>query len=369
MFAIVLLSCIALTGILIFSLPYWLIVANPFPPPSGKWQIGTSDLIWDRPNLSGIIAKVWYPTDLKNGIDSPYIDNIDRTLSALTKDLNPLLKLIFNKRYFDRLQIPAAKDATIASHSNGFPVILFSPGLGGLNFLNTFYALEFASYGFIVIGINHPGMSATTLLTNGLHIGLNETAKELFKDVTNNLDRLADKIINEQSDNISTVLDRVISLNSTNDSFLDRKVDIEKIYTAGHSVGGSASFIACGIDRRISKAINFDGYFFDSDDTNYSNKELLLITGDRDRYPKSRALRHKYQMDLTFTKDRTRVEQLSAKANLKQQVCRSADHFNFSDISLIIKPAFGKATGFIGDVDGRKLLSETATIAIEFLNT
>lgn len=138
MLAIVLLSCIALTGILILSLPDWLISANPFPIPSGKWQIGTSDLIWDRPNLSGIIAKVWYPTDLKNGIDSPYIDNIDRTLSAVRADLNPLLKLIFNKRYFDRLRIPAAIDVTIASHLNGFPVILFSPGLGGINFSDKF---------------------------------------------------------------------------------------------------------------------------------------------------------------------------------------------------------------------------------------
>jgi hypothetical protein len=43
-------------GILIFILPYLLISANPFLQPSGKWHVGTTDLIWDKPDLSGIIG-------------------------------------------------------------------------------------------------------------------------------------------------------------------------------------------------------------------------------------------------------------------------------------------------------------------------
>jgi hypothetical protein len=102
---VIFLIFICTIGILIFILPYFLISANPFPQPSGKWHVGTSDLIWDKPDLSGIIAKVWYPTDIKNHAHSPYIDNIDLTLSALTAGMNPLFKFIFNKRYFDRIQI------------------------------------------------------------------------------------------------------------------------------------------------------------------------------------------------------------------------------------------------------------------------
>jgi Platelet-activating factor acetylhydrolase, isoform II len=158
--------------ILIFILPYWLIPANPFSEPSGKWQVGTTDLIWDKPDLSGIIAKAWYPTDVKNNTSAPYIDNIDLTLSALTAGMNPLFKLIFNKRYLNRIRTPVSIDAIPANSPNGFPVILFSPGLAAINFLNTFYALEFASHGFIVIGINHPGSNISTILTNGSHVGM-----------------------------------------------------------------------------------------------------------------------------------------------------------------------------------------------------
>ena len=51
---------------------------------------------------------------------------------------------------------------------------------------------------------------------------------------------------------------------------------------------------------------------------------------------------------------------------LSQLVIRSADHFNFFDLPLILTPILAKPLGFIGDADGQKVLSETAAIAIEF---
>ena len=68
---------LCIVGILI--LPYWLIRSNPFPKPSGEWQVGTSNINWNSANRAGIIAKVWYPTNATTGIKSQYIDNIGRT--------------------------------------------------------------------------------------------------------------------------------------------------------------------------------------------------------------------------------------------------------------------------------------------------
>ena len=302
-------------GIFIFVLPYFLISANPFPQPSGKWKVGTADLIWDKPELSGIIAKVWYPTETENDTSAPYIDRIDLILSALTVGMNPLFKFIFNKRYFARIRTPASIDAIPATSPDGFPVIFFSPGLAAINFLNTFYALEFASHGFIVVGINHPGSSFSTMLTNGAQVGVDRALKELLTDPNTRFDRFAGDIINQQAAHISIVLDKVINLNHSN-SFLEQRIDLNQIFAAGHSIGGAASFIACGIDRRISKGVNFDGYFLDNDNTNYDLQELLLINSDRDRYPKNKALRIKYEIDLEFAKDKVRIEHLAAKANL-----------------------------------------------------
>ena len=135
-------------------------------------------MIWDKPDLPGIIAKVWYPTELENNTSAPYIDRIDLILSALTAGKNPLYKFIF-KLYLGQIKTPVSRDAVFGHIPDGFPVILFSPGLGAINVFNTFYALEFASHGSIVIGINHPSSSAIALLSDGSAVEVDEETKEL----------------------------------------------------------------------------------------------------------------------------------------------------------------------------------------------
>jgi hypothetical protein len=92
---IVVLICI----VAIILLPYWIIPVNPFPKPSGKWNVGTSNLIWDSANHSGIIAKVWYPTDIESVAPSPYLDRLGQNFSSNIV-INLLLKLNFRHLLF-----------------------------------------------------------------------------------------------------------------------------------------------------------------------------------------------------------------------------------------------------------------------------
>ena len=162
------------------------------------------------------------------------------------------------------------------------------------------------------------------------------------------------------------VLDKIIGLNSTIDSFLHQKINIDKIFAAGHSLGGAASFIACGKDTRISKGVDFDGVFIDTIDTNYVGKELLLINADRDKYrPKNKTAQLQY--DVITNRDETRIAELSTKANL-QKLIFDANHLNFSDIAIIIQPAVAKAIGLVGKADGLDLLLQTSRVTIDFFN-
>ncbi len=376
-------TCATLT--IVFILPYLLISANPFSELSGKWSVSTTDLIWDKPDLSGIIAKIWYPTEIENSIPAPYIDRIDLILSALTAGKNPLYRFIF-KLYLARIKTPVTPEAILGDIPDGFPIILLSPGFGGINFINTFYALEFASHGAIVVGINHPGSSAIALLSNDSTVGVDEKTNEMTKILVSNKGKLLQKnpaefarLVDEtacgamilQADHLSCVLDKVIDLNSNPDSFLYRKVNEAKIFAAGHSIGGSASFIACGQDNRIAKGVNLDGYIVDpnltSDAVNYKTKKLLLIHSDRQKYPKDKNMRR--WMDLLYAGDEIRIEKLSTKANLQRIKFQLAGHLNFSDLPFLVTiPAVVRSIGLMGDGDGRKLLKETATIIIEFFN-
>jgi hypothetical protein len=370
---------------IIFILPYLLISENPFPETSGKWSVGTTDLIWDKPDLSGIIAKIWYPTEIENNIPTPYIDQIDSILSVLTEGTNPLYKFIF-KLYLARIKTPVTCDAILGDVPDGFPVVLLSPGFGFLNVLNTFYALEFASHGAIVVGINHPGSSGVALLSDGSTVGVDKKTNEMTKRLFSNNGKLLKENPTEfarlvyltfcgatvlQADNISCVLDKIICLNSNPDSCLYHKVNESKIFAAGYSIGGSSSFIACGQDERITKGVNLDGYIFDpslgGDSINYQNQKLLFIHSDREKYPKDK--NSKRWMDIIFAGDEIRLENLSTKANLKRIAFQLAEHLDFSDLPFLVTiPALVRLIGLMGDGDGRKLLKETATITIEFFN-
>jgi pimeloyl-ACP methyl ester carboxylesterase len=350
----------------LFLLPYWLIRGNPFPQPSGQWQVGVTDFIWDAPDFTGIIAKAWYPTTDKQGINSHYIDKIDRTLAVMTAGMNPVFKSIA-KLYFGRIVTPSFVDATPMQLAGGCPVVLFSPGFQSMNFLNTFYALEFASHGFIVIGINHPGISAVSLLADGSQVAFKPVDMELAFAGYEQPDSLFSDLILKQADNISSVLDKIISLNATAGSLLYQKINPNKIFAAGHSIGGAASFVACGKDERIAKGVNLDGIFIDPANISYANKELFLISSNWVKYsPKDKNTRTR--IETMVVKDKIQRERLAAKANLHQLSFPSASHFNFMDLPLIIRSLIGKKIGLFGNINGLEVLLKTSAKMIDLFD-
>jgi dienelactone hydrolase len=350
--------------VVVFLLPYWLISGNPFPTPSGQWKVGTSDFIWNLPSHSGIIAKIWYPSSTKQDGHSPYIDYLDRTLSVMTTGLSPLSKLILNRLYLGRIQTPSVINATLAQSQDGFPVIILSPGFGAVNFLNTFYALEFASHGFIVIGINHPGWSSGTLLVDGSQVAFNQVD---FSDV-DRADTLFAEIIAQKANNLSAVLDELFNLNTTTDSWLYQKIDPTKIFAAGHSSGGSASFLACGTDSRITKSANLDGFLYmDRIDIAGIEKEFLLMLSNRDKYA-LQGYKSQNSFDVVMAKDKTRIEQFARHANVYKHFLHSANHFNFMDLPLILNPVFSKRIGLFGEADRLDLLLNTSATMIDFFD-
>ena len=347
---------------LVFFLPYGLISANPFPEPSGHWKVGTSELIWHSPSYSGIVAKVWYPSSTEQESHSPYIDRLDRTLAAMTQGLSPLVKLFVNRFYLGRIQTPSSSNATLALGQDGFPVVLLSPGLAGVNFLYTFYALELASYGFIVIGINHPEWSSGTLLVDGSQVGLNQPD---FTD-TERADALFASITEQKASNLSAVLDELLNLATTPESWLHQKVDTNRIFAAGHSSGGAASFLACGTDPRITKSVNLDGFLYmNGIDIDGMEKAFLLILSNRDKYA-LQSSKSQSSFDVVMAKDKTRIDRFVDHANACKHLLHSASHLSFTDLPLILNPVLSKRSGLFGEGDGLDLLSRTSAMMIDF---
>jgi dienelactone hydrolase len=356
----ILLTIICIVGIII--LPYWLVPSDPFPKPSGQWQVGTSNINWDSSNHSGILAKVWYPTNETTGIQGSYIDKLGGKFSSNIV-VNLLIRLIFSRIFLGHIKTPAIIDATPSQHPGGFPVILFSPGFLGVNFLNTFYGLEFASHGFIVIGINHPGSCMSTILADGSQIGIEKGVLEGF----DRPELLMSQVTIDRANELLMVLDKVISTNSDVNSLLYQSINVDRIFAAGHSAGGSASFAACGTERRISRSVNFDGFFYMNEIDINPNKEFLLIQPDRENYV-SKGGKSQIKFDLMMEKDRTRINILANNQNFHRLVLQLATHVSFSDLPLIINPSLTKPINLFGKADELDLLLKTSAVTIDFFN-
>ncbi len=369
---ILILSIILALTIAIFTLPYLIISTNTLPQPSGQWQVGTTDIDWDAPNSTyrGIIAKVWYPTEEKSGINSPYIDRLRQGIGSRLADEVPadlVYKLIF--WLLRRIAVTSAfVNATPLDIPGGSPVILFSPGLGGINYLHTFHALEFASHGFVVVGINHPESNVGTMLADDSQIKFAKIDSSMMNDAIE-FQAYVGNIMQQQAENISAVLDKIILLNSVPESLLDRKIDTNRIFAAGHSFGGGASFVACGKDRRITKGIDIDGIFIDLDidRADYNGKQLLLIYSEREKY-KPTAKKALDLYNIIVNSDREYLDRLSAIVNLEKLTFKSSVHAGFTDFSIFLNPAIGKKIGFLGDIDGLQVLSETSALMMNFFN-
>jgi Platelet-activating factor acetylhydrolase, isoform II len=364
----IILIFICVGTIAIFALPYVLISRTELPQPSGKWQVGTQDLTWDAPDRSqtDIIAKVWYPTNDRSARSSRYIDRLGEVFSDATA-INLSYKLIF--WLLRRVATsPASINAMPIDCPDGLPIILFSPGFGGINYLGTFYALEFASHGFIVIGINHPKSNVGTMCTDGSQLKFESFDPSIFNEPAK-LEQYMGKVMQAQAQNISTIVDKVIYLDSVPGSLFYHRINVSKIFAAGHSIGGAASFVACGQDRRILKAVDLDGVFIDLgfEDAEYTGKRLLSINSDRERHkPKDKKKLRQY--DPIIAIDKFWMDKLATRADLQKQIIELTTHYSFTDLSLLINPVIGRKMGLLDRSDGLSILSETSKTMIDFFN-
>jgi hypothetical protein len=342
-FLTLLLSSLLVLLCILILLPSFLIPAHPFPTPSGEWQVGTSDILWQVPGQSARLAKVWYPTSTRKGQQSSYIDKrvLENVLPSLIERLNLPQVLIFSKFYLSRIKTPAGLNASLIQQ-NQLPVILFSPGLGGINILNTFYALEFASRGFIVIGINHPGSSAITLMENGAIADFNPSSQS-------DRDR-----VEQQADNLSAIASTLLKMTAQPESILYQKIDTHKIFALGYSIGGVASFLACGRDQRFSRCANLDGSLERFRDVNYSHKKLLLMESDIN------------PMATELLEHERAIKRLSMQADWQQVIFKQSEHLNFTDLPFVFK--LSKMAGLVGETDSFELLFDSSKKLIEFFS-
>jgi len=143
----------------------------------------------------------------------------------------------------------AIADAPIVPDEK-LPLLIYSHGSGGLNFISAFITEHLASQGFIVIAANHTGNTAIDNFVNAM-----------VSQDQNDMNRPAD---------ITAEIDGVLARNADSADPLHNKIDPDRIGLFGHSYGGYTALATVGghstslgstvPDKRIKAVIGLAPY-------------------------------------------------------------------------------------------------------------
>jgi predicted dienelactone hydrolase len=206
--------------------------AAPDPVRPGPYPVGVRTVtLVDESRLDAkgqprsLLVEVWYPAvDAARGQPGASYDLSEiLTAEQLTEfsDVPPFV-----------LRTAAVRDAEARAGEGPFPLVVYSHGHGAVRWQSTFYTVNLASHGYVVVSADHTG-------------------DRLYDAVRDRLDDVATAFAYRPED-VYFLIDSFTMLPAGH--FLAGLVDGARVGVTGHSFGGLTSLRAAAYDTRI-KAI------------------------------------------------------------------------------------------------------------------
>ena len=335
LFGLILLGC---ANLLSAILPVF-----KFPTPTGPYRVGTvsmrlvdnsrAEMLSKKPQpYRELMIQIWYPAEPATGaaVDR-YLSNLDGPNAAELKQqiYGTLL------RQLDLVKTHACREAPLSAAKPRYPVLIFSPAWSGARNQNTFQVGEFASHGFVAVGIDHTYCSGVTVFPDG-RIEYSSSDLDLDFKTPEGVRRYltnADAQIQIRTQDASFVLNELEKMNATNSSGLFAgRLDISRVGIFGHSFGGAVAAQACFVDKRFKAGLNMDGMLFQESARLPVEQPFMFMNSDEARPTKEQMARDTY---VKMVGDSWEVQDDFLKRNGGYNLTlRDAKHINFSDNAL-----------------------------------
>ncbi|WP_027660344.1 alpha/beta hydrolase family protein [Salinispora fenicalii] len=340
----------------------WALPVPVFPRPSGQFTVGTSVLQWtdpDRPETATpapddrrtVVVQLWYPAH-PNAAGAERARYAGRTaheahvVFGALADYLGVPGFLFDGAADARTR--SVPDAAVADTGGRFPIVLFSPGLGGVRTQNTAWAEELASRGYVVVGVDHPYDSAAVVLTDGTIV---RTLVAATGDDAED-ERRANGWTAVRAADLSFVLTQMGRLDRGEiRGPLTGRLDTDRAAVTGHSVGGAAALLAARREARFAAVIDIDGAPRDPDPRPFHQPVLALSQ------PVDPAVNPTYLPALT------RVLNLSTETGYLLVVPGSA-HATFTDAPLYLPPV-PSLVGTLGRTDALRMTTATTVAFLD----
>ncbi|KAI0841382.1 hypothetical protein F5Y06DRAFT_308219 [Hypoxylon sp. FL0890] len=248
--------------------------AVSIPPPTGPYGVGVRKYTIEHYNnhdpvapnnvSTAFLATIFYPTLQKpQGLEGPYLNPetaaiFEQSWNYTSGTLSSLTSTVQHNAPFLELKGNQAGEEEVKG--SPYPTILFGPGGGGPPVEgNTILLSELASYGYAVIGLDHPFEQPFIRYPNGTGvygIVIDYNSIELITAIYET--RLGDNAVFLDQHLIELVEKFNLPLNTTH------------LGAFGYSLGGAAAFGSLQRNGRLKSGLNLDGTLFGDPASNSS---------------------------------------------------------------------------------------------------
>lgn len=244
-----------------------------FPAPPGPYGIGTATYQWteNRPELftaargdrRRLMARVWYPAARHvPGPRAPYIPHADVVTPTLARLAGFPSYMLAQLRYVTTNAVPSAPPAP-----GRFPVLIYLTGLNGFPASSTFQVEPLVARGYVVVGLDQPGVSAVTRFPDGRVVTglprdriqplIDQSTEPRRPAPTLNGTPLPNGVIPYFGADVPIAVDRLTALNRT-DRLLAGRLDLSRLGVFGVSLGSLDTGEACRLDPRVRACLAMD---------------------------------------------------------------------------------------------------------------
>ena len=140
-----------------------------------------------------------------------------------------------------------------------FPVILFSPGLGGQTDGYSSIFLDLVSHGYVVAAITHAYDNGGIILPDNRILRYSQKWQENMSGQMKDGEKFTIERVKVMAADFAFALTQLEAVNRDKSSGFAGRLDLSKAGTMGHSLGGVVAPMACQRDSRFKACVNLDG--------------------------------------------------------------------------------------------------------------
>jgi fermentation-respiration switch protein FrsA (DUF1100 family) len=161
-----------------------------------------------------------------------------------------------------RVRSHAYSDAPFSKEAGLCPVLVFSPGASAPLAIYSIQLEELASYGYVIVGLEHPYDTALIIGPGHQLIPfVDQTPQQAGPPTVAGLEADVQEVVRWTADT-KFALDQIETLSQEHDTRFFGRLDLSRIGVFGHSLGGKAAVRLCQTDSRIGACMNQDGEMF-----------------------------------------------------------------------------------------------------------